>query len=139
MTLHLVRAASHSEVFKSRVDTATAMVRGGVAYRREHRFERQGRSVVRKLCRVHVSIVLRGRDRGYGVFSEWRKWAACRGASEPFFSYDEETVARARAICEGCPVRKECLRTALADPRLTGVWGATTEAQRDRIRRQRVA
>ena len=73
------------------------------------------------------------------MFSEWRKWAACRGASEPFFSYDEERVARAIAICEGCSVRKECLQTALADRRLMGVWGGTTEAQRARIRRRRVA
>jgi WhiB family transcriptional regulator, redox-sensing transcriptional regulator len=72
------------------------------------------------------------------VFSEWRKWAACRGVPELFFSYDEERVAHARAICDGCPVRQECLQTALADRRLYGVWGGTTEAQREAIRRRRV-
>lgn len=73
------------------------------------------------------------------MFSDWGKWAACRGATEPFFSYDEETVARAQAICDGCRVREECLQTALADRLLMGVWGGTTEAQRARIRRRRVA
>ena len=73
------------------------------------------------------------------MFSDWRKWAACRGASELFFSDDEETMARALAICEGCSVRQECLRTALADRRLMGVWGGTTEPQREQIRRRRVA
>ena len=73
------------------------------------------------------------------MFSEWRKRAACRGATEPFFSYDEERVAHARAICEGCPVREECLQTALADRSLHGVWGGTTQEQRERIRRRRVA
>ena len=71
--------------------------------------------------------------------SDWRNRAACRGATESFFSYDEEDVARARAVCEGCPVRHECLQMALADRRLHGVWGGTTEAERQRIRRRRVA
>jgi len=73
------------------------------------------------------------------VFPEWHHWAACKGETEAFFSYDEETVAHARAICEGCPVRQECLQTALADRNLFGVWGGTTEAERRRLRRRRVA
>jgi WhiB family transcriptional regulator, redox-sensing transcriptional regulator len=44
-----------------------------------------------------------------------------------------------RALCEGCPVRQECLETALADDSLVGLWGGTTDAERREIRRGRVA
>jgi WhiB family redox-sensing transcriptional regulator len=73
------------------------------------------------------------------VFSEWHNLAACKGETEAFFSYNEERVAHARAICEDCPVRRECLQMALADSNLYGVWGGTTQAERRRFRRRRVA
>ena len=73
------------------------------------------------------------------MFAEWRDRAAWKGETESFFSYEEETVAHALALCEDCPVRQECLRTALADSNLSGVWGGTTHAERRRIRRRRVA
>src|SRR5271169_735386 len=87
----------------------------------------------------HVSIPIEGPYPGGSVFSEWHNRAACKGATDLFFSYDGEVVAHARQICEGCPVRQECLLTALADRNLYGVWGGTTEAQRRRIHRRRVA
>jgi len=73
------------------------------------------------------------------MFSEWHNRAACKGETESFFSYDEKMVAHARAICEDCPVRQECLQTALADRNLYGVWGGTTQAERRRFHRRRVA
>jgi Transcription factor WhiB len=36
--------------------------------------------------------------------------------------------------CAECPVRTECLRYALADPDLVGVWGGTTGAMRRDMR-----
>jgi WhiB family transcriptional regulator, redox-sensing transcriptional regulator len=82
---------------------------------------------------------LRGRIRGKSLIQEWHKRAACKGDTDLFFSYDEEIVARARQVCDACPVRQECLLTGLADRNLYGVWGATTEAQRRQFRRRRVA
>ncbi|MGO8825641.1 MAG: WhiB family transcriptional regulator [Acidimicrobiales bacterium] len=73
------------------------------------------------------------------MFAEWQDRAACKGETEAFFSYDEERVAHALAICENCPVRQECLQMALADRNLFGVWGGTTQAERRRIHRRRVA
>ena len=73
------------------------------------------------------------------MFSEWLKMAACKGETEAFFSYDEEIVEQARAICEGCQVREQCLQMALTDSNLYGVWGGTTKAERRRMQRQRVA
>jgi WhiB family transcriptional regulator, redox-sensing transcriptional regulator len=87
----------------------------------------------------NVSIPIEGPYPGGRVSSEWHKRAACKGATHLFFSYDEEIVAHARQICEDCPVRHECLLTGLADRNLYGVWGGTTDAERRRFRRRRVA
>jgi len=70
---------------------------------------------------------------------EWRLRAACRGTNDPnlFFRDSERAIARAREICDKCPVAKECLRFALtphgASP-AEGVWAGTTEYQRHRMR-----
>lgn len=50
----------------------------------------------------------------------------------------------AAALCAGCGFVAECAAYALADPRLSGVWGGTTEEGRRRQRsreaeRRRVA
>lgn len=44
------------------------------------------------------------------------------------------TVNTAKRICGTCPVRNECLTTALADPSLDGVWGGTTVMERTQLR-----
>jgi WhiB family redox-sensing transcriptional regulator len=73
------------------------------------------------------------------MFSEWHKRAACKGETEAFFSYDDGMVAQALAICEECPVRQECLQTAMADRNLFGVWGGTTGVERRRLYRKGAA
>ena len=82
---------------------------------------------------------------------DWRERARCIGEdTELFFpagesgpAYDRQ-VARARAVCAGCPVRTACLAWAMeALPH--GVAGGLTEDERrrsrrsSRRRRQRVA
>ena len=46
-------------------------------------------------------------------------------------------VARARSICRACPVVLECRAAAVADPRITGIWGGTTETERSALRSRR--
>ncbi|MFD6418460.1 WhiB family transcriptional regulator [Streptomyces sp. NPDC060194] len=46
---------------------------------------------------------------------------------------------RALAVCAGCPVRAACLEWALEIGRPTGVWGGTTEDDREKLRRRRHA
>lgn len=36
----------------------------------------------------------------------------------------------AKAICRRCPVKPECLAYAMADPRIEGIWGGTTDRER---------
>ena len=73
----------------------------------------------------------------------WRRLAACRGADRALFFGDwgekpEAQAAReakAKAVCEGCPVRRECLTLAVLTPVRYGVWGGTGERERTQIRR----
>ncbi|MGH3622615.1 MAG: WhiB family transcriptional regulator [Sciscionella sp.] len=68
----------------------------------------------------------------------WQLRAACRDErSQAFFPPDGERRLRrtirenyAKAICEGCPVRAECLAHSLAARERYGVWGGLGELER---------
>ena len=66
----------------------------------------------------------------------WRLLAACRDADpELFFPVSLsgpalEQIAQAKAICAGCPVRRQCLDFALDIRQDHGVWGGMTEQER---------
>ena len=67
----------------------------------------------------------------------WMEWALCAQVDPELFfpEYRANAVAAAaRRICATCPVRAECLRYALTDPDLDGIWGGTTPRQRQRLR-----
>lgn len=69
----------------------------------------------------------------------WMRQAACRGTPDPdvFFPAGRapEEAADAKAVCGYCPVSRECLDYALSlysrGSVAHGIWGATTEAERD--------
>ncbi len=67
---------------------------------------------------------------------DWWKSAACRGADpELFFPVSaigpgEADAVRAKAVCAGCQVRLQCLQFALVTREPHGVWGGTTEQER---------
>jgi WhiB family redox-sensing transcriptional regulator len=67
----------------------------------------------------------------------WRSLAACKGA-EPDLWFPEpgEDARPALAVCDGCPVRRECLADALHAPEKFGIWGGLPEVGRRAIRRQ---
>lgn len=73
------------------------------------------------------------------ITGDWVYEAACRGIPvETFFSTEPEDVDRAKAVCEGCPVRDACLHFAVNREEWHGVWGGTDEqARRPSIRRVR--
>lgn len=76
-----------------------------------------------------------------GLVNDWMRQAACLDEEpEVFFPPGPtalEHINEAKAVCRGCPVISDCLRVALADPTLVGVWGGTSESQRVEIRRMR--
>ncbi len=72
----------------------------------------------------------------------WHQQAACRGAGVDAFVLSPakgRLTEYDRSLCEDCPVRQECLETALDNPDLAGLWGGTTPGERRALRRGRVA
>lgn len=78
---------------------------------------------------------------GWGL-SSWRLRAACGTVGRAvFFSPDAEggrareaREARAKAICAGCPVIRECAGYALTAGGRYGVWGGLSERDRAALR-----
>jgi WhiB family transcriptional regulator, redox-sensing transcriptional regulator len=79
--------------------------------------------------------------------ASWQTEAACLSADPDLFfpisttGPSEKQIARAKRICAGCAVRRECLEFALAHDQMYGIWGGTTpdDRRRDRRRRRRRA
>ncbi len=67
----------------------------------------------------------------------WEELAAC-GKYDPelFFGTTTADERRAKAICRICPVRTECLASALSDRTDFGVWGGLNERERRTILRR---
>jgi WhiB family transcriptional regulator, redox-sensing transcriptional regulator len=67
---------------------------------------------------------------------DWRQLAACRHSDpELFFPVSAsgsslDQVTQAKAICAGCPVRRQCLGFALDTRQDHGVWGGMSEQER---------
>lgn len=70
----------------------------------------------------------------------WMSQAACAGDENPddWFPDADDTwaVRRAKAVCETCPVRQQCLEYAMRTDRLQGIWGGTTGYERGALRRR---
>ena len=66
----------------------------------------------------------------------WRSEAACIGApTDLFFPENSMTVSKiAKAICDSCPVKEQCLEFALVTFENHGYWGGTTPKQRRILR-----
>jgi len=82
-----------------------------------------------------------------GSAVDWRAAGACLSADPDLFfpigakGPAEKQVARAKLICAGCGVRRECLEFAIAHDLTHGIWGGTTpeDRQRERRRKRRAA
>jgi WhiB family redox-sensing transcriptional regulator len=48
---------------------------------------------------------------------------ACATSPDLFFAESPQDVARAKELCQGCPVRSACLADALDRGEPWGVWG----------------
>jgi WhiB family redox-sensing transcriptional regulator len=65
----------------------------------------------------------------------WRADGACKGSpTQWWFDVDRDGTRRAKRVCMGCLVRKQCLDYAIARRELCGIWGATTQHERDQVR-----
>jgi WhiB family transcriptional regulator, redox-sensing transcriptional regulator len=68
---------------------------------------------------------------------DWRRSAACLGRDTNLW-YPEGAQRRnareAKAVCQGCPVRAECLDFAIKHGE-RGVWGGLNEYERAKLTR----
>ncbi len=72
---------------------------------------------------------------GTYVVPGWQSLGECRSvADDSCFPEPGQATAAAVDRCGFCPVRRSCLASALANDEEFGVWGGTTEIQRDVIR-----
>ena len=78
-----------------------------------------------------------------GSAMNWRAAGACLSADPDLFfpissaGPAERQIARAKKICAGCGVCRECLEFALSHEQVYGIWGGTTPEDRQRERRRK--
>lgn len=66
--------------------------------------------------------------------ADWRDKALCSESyyekyQDHFFSDVPEEVFEAKEICSFCPVKKQCLKTALNNKEVWGVWGGRDQEE----------
>lgn len=81
----------------------------------------------------------------------WRDHAACRGADPELFfpapppagrgkavrealALAEVSTREAKAICDRCPVRRQCLQSAMERGERHGIWGGLNEDERKALK-----
>ena len=66
----------------------------------------------------------------------WQQHALCAQTDpEAFFPEKGGSTREAKAVCQSCSVREECLEYALAHDERFGIWGGLSERERRRLRR----
>jgi WhiB family redox-sensing transcriptional regulator len=80
----------------------------------------------------------------YPQHDGWAARGACRHSDpELFFPVAARgpalrQLAKAKAVCQRCPVRVQCLEYALQSGQRFGVWGGASEEERRLMRRRRL-
>ncbi len=69
--------------------------------------------------------------------TDWSMNAACRRADPDALFVSGAAQHEAKKVCQGCPVRSECLADALDNRVEFGVWGGMTERERRALLRRR--
>ncbi len=65
----------------------------------------------------------------------WVLHAACRGMdTRIWFPEWGKPAGPAKAVCQGCEVRDECLELAMRGPERFGVFGGLSDRERRRLR-----
>ena len=68
----------------------------------------------------------------------WQMLSNCLGVvPDLFFPERGASTKDAKAVCQGCIVREDCLEYALTNREKFGIWGGLSERERRRIRRER--
>ncbi|MDT9594722.1 WhiB family transcriptional regulator [Nocardioides zeae] len=70
---------------------------------------------------------------------DWTSKAVCRQTTPDELFVRGAEQNRVKQMCQGCPVRTECLAEALDNQIEWGVWGGMTERERRALLRRRPA
>lgn len=68
--------------------------------------------------------------------NDWAARANCLGLDPDLFfpaRGDHRSEVNARAVCAGCQVRPDCLRFALDNHEMVGIWGGMSARERRRV------
>jgi len=68
---------------------------------------------------------------------DWASRGACRNTDPDALFVQGAAQNRAKLVCNGCPVRTQCLAEALDNRTEFGVWGGMTERERRALLRRR--
>jgi Transcription factor WhiB len=71
------------------------------------------------------------------ILPDWQTMGECRSvADDTWFPDPAQAALRAAAVgrCGFCAVRRSCLAYALGEGEDYGIWGGTTDVQRDALR-----
>jgi WhiB family transcriptional regulator, redox-sensing transcriptional regulator len=68
--------------------------------------------------------------------ADWASQARCSGTDPEALFVQGAAQHQAKKICNGCPVRTECLADALDNRTEFGVWGGLTERERRALLRR---
>lgn len=66
-----------------------------------------------------------------GLDTSWKMRAFCRGVDTALFFNPKEAKRIKREFCAHCPVKRECLESALLRDEY-GVWGETNTTEREK-------
>lgn len=73
-----------------------------------------------------------------GIDMAWQDFANCRGADPDLFFPERGASTRtAKGICRECSVQEDCLEFAIVSSEKFGIWGALSERERRKIRKER--
>ena len=76
---------------------------------------------------------------------DWRQLAACKSTQpDLFFPVGTtgpaiEQIEAAKGVCRSCEAQAPCLEFALATNQESGIWGGTSEEERRKLRKARLA
>lgn len=73
---------------------------------------------------------------GRADFTDWTSRAVCATQDPDLLFVTGAAQRQAARMCDGCPVKLECLADALDNQVEFGVWGGLTERQRRAILRR---
>lgn len=92
--------------------------------------------LTRKPERVAISLTILANPSDGQMCDNWMERALCKQADpDLFFPERGESTQEAKAVCNSCEVKDECLKFALDNNEKFGIWGGLSVRERNRLKR----